>query len=70
MEFGMFHEFPPVGDGGQAVAFDQALEQVEMADRWGLDAMWREDPARAGVDRDAPPLRGGDATVPLRMRRG
>lgn len=40
MEFGMFHEFPALPGRSQADAFDEALEQVEAADRWGLDAMW------------------------------
>ena len=40
MEFGMFHEFPPVAEKREADAFAEALEQVEAADRWGLDAMW------------------------------
>ncbi|HVH75802.1 MAG TPA: LLM class flavin-dependent oxidoreductase [Stellaceae bacterium] len=40
MEFGMFHEFPPVPEKREAEAFAEALAQVEAADRWGLDAMW------------------------------
>ena len=40
MEFGTFMEFPPVGAGGEAVAFDQALGEVAAADHWGLDAVW------------------------------
>jgi alkanesulfonate monooxygenase SsuD/methylene tetrahydromethanopterin reductase-like flavin-dependent oxidoreductase (luciferase family) len=40
MEFGMFHEFPALAGRSQADAFAEALEQCEMADRWGLDAMW------------------------------
>jgi len=40
MEFGSFMEFPPVGAGGEAAAFDQALAEVEAAERWGLDAVW------------------------------
>jgi alkanesulfonate monooxygenase SsuD/methylene tetrahydromethanopterin reductase-like flavin-dependent oxidoreductase (luciferase family) len=40
MEFGSFMEFPPVGDGAEAAAFDQALAEVEAAERYGLDAVW------------------------------
>jgi alkanesulfonate monooxygenase SsuD/methylene tetrahydromethanopterin reductase-like flavin-dependent oxidoreductase (luciferase family) len=40
MEFGTFMEFPPVGEAGEAVAFDRALGEVAAADRWGLDAVW------------------------------
>src|SRR5437660_8798408 len=40
MEFGSFMEFPPVGDGSEATAFDQALDEVEAAERYGLDAVW------------------------------
>ena len=40
MEFGMFHEFPTLGERPHADAFEEAFEQVEGAERWGLDAMW------------------------------
>lgn len=40
MEFGSFMEFPPVSEGGDAAAFDQALAEVEAAERYGLDALW------------------------------
>lgn len=40
MEFGSFMEFPPVREGGDVAAFDQALEEVEAAERCGLDAVW------------------------------
>ncbi|HVB16670.1 MAG TPA: LLM class flavin-dependent oxidoreductase [Stellaceae bacterium] len=41
MEFGSFMEFPPVGGGGiESAAFDQALAEVELAERVGLDAVW------------------------------
>src|SRR5580704_8520220 len=40
MEFGTFMEFPPLGEAAEAAAFDQALAEVEAADRWGLDAVW------------------------------
>lgn len=39
MEFGSFMEFPPVG-AGESAAFDQALGEVEAAERYGLDAVW------------------------------
>jgi alkanesulfonate monooxygenase SsuD/methylene tetrahydromethanopterin reductase-like flavin-dependent oxidoreductase (luciferase family) len=40
MEFGMFHEFPSMPGRGETEMFDEAMEQVEAAERWGLDAMW------------------------------
>src|SRR5260370_17203326 len=40
MEFGSFMEFPPVSQGGDVAAFDQALAEVEAAERHGLDAVW------------------------------
>src|ERR1043165_7085768 len=40
MEFGSFMEFPPVSEGGDVAAFDQALDEVEAAERYGLDAIW------------------------------
>ena len=44
MEFGSFMEFPPInanGAGsGDSAAFDRALDEVEMAERVGLDAIW------------------------------
>lgn len=40
MEFGSFMEFPPVGEGSDAAAFDQAIAEVEAAERYGLDAVW------------------------------
>ena len=40
MEFGSFMEFPPVSGAGDAAAFDQALDEVEAAERYGLDAVW------------------------------
>jgi alkanesulfonate monooxygenase SsuD/methylene tetrahydromethanopterin reductase-like flavin-dependent oxidoreductase (luciferase family) len=40
MEFGMFHEFPSLPGRSEPDAFDQAMAQVEAADRFGLDAMW------------------------------
>src|SRR5437764_4034404 len=40
MEFGMFHEFPHLPGRSETEAFDEAMAQVEAAERWGLDAMW------------------------------
>jgi alkanesulfonate monooxygenase SsuD/methylene tetrahydromethanopterin reductase-like flavin-dependent oxidoreductase (luciferase family) len=40
MEFGMFHEFPCTTGVSHAQAFDQSFEQVDAAERWGLDVMW------------------------------
>lgn len=40
MEFGMFHEFPCTTGITHAQAFDQSFEQVDAAERWGLDVMW------------------------------
>jgi alkanesulfonate monooxygenase SsuD/methylene tetrahydromethanopterin reductase-like flavin-dependent oxidoreductase (luciferase family) len=40
MEFGIFQEFPPVGEGDESAAFDQALAEVDAAEAWGLDAIW------------------------------
>src|SRR5271169_821365 len=40
MEFGMFHEFQCPPGASAAEAFRQSFEQVDAAERWGLDAMW------------------------------
>jgi alkanesulfonate monooxygenase SsuD/methylene tetrahydromethanopterin reductase-like flavin-dependent oxidoreductase (luciferase family) len=40
MEFGMFHEFPSLPGRGDSEAFDEAMAQVDAAERWGLDVMW------------------------------
>jgi alkanesulfonate monooxygenase SsuD/methylene tetrahydromethanopterin reductase-like flavin-dependent oxidoreductase (luciferase family) len=40
MEFGMFHEFPSLPGRSDTEAFDEAMEQVDAAERWGLDVMW------------------------------
>src|SRR5215475_1804059 len=40
MEFGMFHEFPCTPGLNQTEAFDRSFEQVDAAERWGLDVMW------------------------------
>src|ERR1700704_6264670 len=40
MEFGMFHEFPSLAGRTESEAFDEAMEQVDAAERLGLDVMW------------------------------
>src|SRR3977135_3578571 len=40
MDFGSFMESPPVGNGGESAAFDQALAEVVAAEQYGLDAVW------------------------------
>ena len=40
MEFGMFHEFPSLPGRSETEAFDEAMAQVDAAERYGLDAMW------------------------------
>lgn len=40
MEFGMFHEFQCSPGQTEAAAFAEAFEQVDAAERWGLDALW------------------------------
>ena len=40
MEVGVYHEFHCRPDQTQAAAFAEALDQIEAADRWGLDAIW------------------------------
>ena len=53
MEFGMFHQFPVVPGMSESDAFHQAFEQVDAAERYGLDAMWlaelHVDPARSAL---------------------
>jgi alkanesulfonate monooxygenase SsuD/methylene tetrahydromethanopterin reductase-like flavin-dependent oxidoreductase (luciferase family) len=53
MEFGMFHQFPVVPGGSESDAFARGFDQVDAAERYGLDAMWlaelHVDPARAGL---------------------
>ena len=39
MEFGMFHQFPVVPGGSESDAFARGFEQVDVAERHGLDAM-------------------------------
>jgi alkanesulfonate monooxygenase SsuD/methylene tetrahydromethanopterin reductase-like flavin-dependent oxidoreductase (luciferase family) len=40
MEFGMFHEFPSLPGRSDGKAFDEAMEQVDAAERLGLDVVW------------------------------
>src|SRR5215472_12699882 len=40
MEVGVYHEFHCRPDQTPAAAFAEALDQIEAADRWGLDAIW------------------------------
>src|SRR5437899_2253765 len=40
MEFGMFHEFPSLPGRTDGEAFDEAMAQVDAAERLGLDVMW------------------------------
>ena len=40
MEFGMFHEFPSMPGRGETEMFDEAMTQIDAAERWGLDVMW------------------------------
>jgi alkanesulfonate monooxygenase SsuD/methylene tetrahydromethanopterin reductase-like flavin-dependent oxidoreductase (luciferase family) len=40
MEFGMFHEFPTLGERPHADSFDEAMAQIDAAEEWGLDALW------------------------------
>jgi alkanesulfonate monooxygenase SsuD/methylene tetrahydromethanopterin reductase-like flavin-dependent oxidoreductase (luciferase family) len=39
-EFGVFHEFQRRPGQSEAEAFTTAFEQVDAAERWGLDAIW------------------------------
>src|SRR5207302_5115955 len=39
-EFGMFHEFQRTAGVTDEDAFSVSFEQVDAAERWGLDAMW------------------------------
>src|ERR1051325_7795412 len=39
-EFGMCHEFQRTAGMSDEEAFKVSFEQVEAAERWGLDAMW------------------------------
>ena len=39
-EFGMFHEFQRTAGVTDEAAFATSFEQIDAAERWGLDAMW------------------------------
>src|SRR6202035_4190789 len=39
-EFGVFHEFQRRPGQSEAKAFTTAFDQVDAAERWGLDAIW------------------------------
>jgi alkanesulfonate monooxygenase SsuD/methylene tetrahydromethanopterin reductase-like flavin-dependent oxidoreductase (luciferase family) len=39
-EFGVFHEFPRGAGRGDAAAFAQTFEQIDAAERGGIDAVW------------------------------
>jgi alkanesulfonate monooxygenase SsuD/methylene tetrahydromethanopterin reductase-like flavin-dependent oxidoreductase (luciferase family) len=51
MEFGIFHEFVCSKGQSHADAFAQSFEQVDAAERWGLDVLWiaelHVDPSRS-----------------------
>ncbi len=40
MEFGMFHQFPALPGRTEREAFEEGFEQIDAAERWGLDTMW------------------------------
>jgi alkanesulfonate monooxygenase SsuD/methylene tetrahydromethanopterin reductase-like flavin-dependent oxidoreductase (luciferase family) len=40
MEFGMFHEFQLSSRHAEADAFAEAFDEIDAAERWGLDAVW------------------------------
>ncbi len=40
MEFGMFHQFPSLPGRSDADTFTEAFEQIDAAERLGLDVMW------------------------------
>jgi alkanesulfonate monooxygenase SsuD/methylene tetrahydromethanopterin reductase-like flavin-dependent oxidoreductase (luciferase family) len=40
MEFGMFHEIQALPGRTESEAFDEAMEQVDAAERVGFDVMW------------------------------
>ncbi len=40
MEFGIFHEFLSAGTSSQTEAFARSFEQIDAAERWGLDIVW------------------------------
>ena len=53
MEIGVYHEFHCRPDQTPAEAFEEALAQIEAADRCGLDAIWlaeiHQQPRRSGL---------------------
>ena len=52
-EFGMFHEFQRPAGISDEQAFATSFEQVDAAERWGLDAMWlAEQPGSPVAQRD------------------
>lgn len=40
MEFGLFHEFHRLPQWSEAEAFARSFEQVDAAERWGIDVLW------------------------------
>src|SRR3979411_920936 len=42
-EFGMFHEFQRTAGVTDEQAFATSFEEIDAAERWGLDAMWLAD---------------------------
>jgi alkanesulfonate monooxygenase SsuD/methylene tetrahydromethanopterin reductase-like flavin-dependent oxidoreductase (luciferase family) len=40
MEFGMFHEFARMPGQSDAQTFSNGFEEVDLAERWGLEVMW------------------------------
>jgi alkanesulfonate monooxygenase SsuD/methylene tetrahydromethanopterin reductase-like flavin-dependent oxidoreductase (luciferase family) len=43
MEFGLMHEFQPVPGATEAETFSDSMEQIDAAERLGLDAVWLAD---------------------------
>jgi len=39
-EFGMFHEFQRTAGVTDEEAFATSFDEIDAAERWGLDAMW------------------------------
>src|ERR1700726_4133644 len=44
MEFGIFPQFPALPGRTERDAFEEAFEQIDAAERWGLDTMWLPEP--------------------------
>ena len=61
MEFGMFHEFQRRPGQTEAEAFTESFEQVDEAERAGLDVMWLAElhtaPERSVLAADRTPVR-------------